>query len=613
MTDPLIGSLLDGRYRIDARAARGGMATVYRALDLRLERVVAVKVMHPALADDAEFVARFIREARSAARLSHPCVVSVYDQGTDGGSVFLVMEFVEGETLRDRLRAQGPLPVEEAVPIAEAVLSALDAAHRAGLVHRDVKPENVLLADDGRVLVADFGLARAVEASTLTATTGLLLGTVAYIAPEQLASSAASTRTDVYAAGIVLLEMLTGSTPYAGETALSIVYRHAHDDIPPPSASVPVPTELDDLVVRATRRNPDERPADAGAFLAELRRVRRTLALPPAPTDPGLPRRTAHTLVVQQPTTVTPAAAPARPKAPPRQRRRVRRGYVALAVILALALLAGVAGWWYGSGRYTDTPRLVGLTEAQARSEAQEGGFGLDVRRAFSDDVPVGRIADTDPDPGDRIVQGDRITVFVSRGPDLRAIPSVTGLTPTEAGQRLREAGLGVTSRIDRAYSDTVPEGRVVGTEPATGTKLRRDTAVTLVVSRGVQPVAVPSVVGDRRADAEKRLGSLGFKVTVTETFSETVEKGRVVAQTPAKGTHPKGSTVALTVSKGPQLFAVPDLRGMTRQQAQRTLERAGFEGRAFDVPDGGGRVIAQSPKAGAMERRGTTVNYYVF
>ena len=611
MTDPLIGSLLDGRYRIDARAARGGMATVYRALDLRLERVVAVKVMHPALADDAEFVARFIREARSAARLSHPCVVSVFDQGADSGHVFLVMEYVEGETLRDRLRARGALPVEEAVPIAEAVLSALDAAHRAGLVHRDVKPENVLLADDGRVLVADFGLARAVEASTLTATTGLLLGTVAYIAPEQLASSAASTRTDVYAAGIVLLEMLTGATPYAGETALSIVYKHAHDDIPPPSASVPVPAELDDLVVRATRRDPDERPADAGAFLAELRRVRRALALPAAPTDPGLPRTTSHTIVAAAPARVPPArpAPPARAAGP----RRPRRGYVALAVILALALLAGVAGWWYGSGRYTDTPRLVGLTEAQAREVAKADGFGLTVERAFSDEVPVGKVADTDPDPGDRIVKGDRITAVISRGPDIRTVPPVAGSTVAEAGDRLREAGLRVTGRVERAFSDTVPEGRVVTTDPEPGSRLRRDTAVTLVISRGVQPVEVPSVVGDKRADAEKRLGGLGFKVTVTEAFSEQVDKGRVIAQEPASGERPKGSTIALTVSKGPQLYRVPDVRGLGRKEAARALEAAGFEVRAFDVPDGRGVVISQNPGPNSMHRRGTTVTIYVF
>ncbi len=269
LTDPLVGRVLDGRYRVEARLARGGMATVYEALDLRFERVIALKVMHPALADDDQFVARFIREARSAARLSHANVVAVYDQGATAGTVYLAMEYVQGRTLRDLLRRRGHLDPRTALIVFESVVAALAAAHHAGLVHRDMKPENVLLADDGRVKVADFGLARAISsASSVTAgagTGGVLIGTVAYLAPEQVERGIAGPRSDVYAAGILLFEMLTGETPHGGDTPLAVAYQHVHNDVPPPSTRLPgIPPALDELVADATSRDPDLRPEDAG-------------------------------------------------------------------------------------------------------------------------------------------------------------------------------------------------------------------------------------------------------------------------------------------------------------------------------------------------------------
>src|SRR4051794_15943326 len=274
VADPLLGRLLDGRYEIRRRVATGGMATVYAAIDTRLDRPVAVKVMHPALAADEEFVARFRREAKAAARLSSPTVVNVTDQGQDGGTVFLVMELVEGRTLRDRLRSEGPLAPAEALAVLEPVLEALAVAHAAGYVHRDVKPENVLIADDGRIKVGDFGLARAVDASPLTATTGLLLGTVAYLAPEQVRRGVADARTDVYASGVLLFELLTGRPPFEGDTALSVAYQHLHDRVPAPSTLRPdVPGELDELVRAATEPDPDDRPVDAEALLEDVRHV----------------------------------------------------------------------------------------------------------------------------------------------------------------------------------------------------------------------------------------------------------------------------------------------------------------------------------------------------
>ncbi len=274
LQDPLVGHVLDGRYRVDARIAVGGMATVYRAVDTRLDRVLALKVMHPALAADGSFVDRFIREAKSVARLAHPNVVGVFDQGTDGGYVYLAMEYVAGCTLRDVLRERGALQPRAALDILEPVLAALGAAHRAGFVHRDMKPENVLIGDDGRVKVADFGLVRAVD--TVTSTTGSVLGTVSYLAPEQIEHGTADTRADVYACGVVLYEMLTGAKPHSGSTPAQVLYQHLHEDVPVPSAAVPgLAAGLDELVAGATARDPEIRPYDAVALLAQAREARR--------------------------------------------------------------------------------------------------------------------------------------------------------------------------------------------------------------------------------------------------------------------------------------------------------------------------------------------------
>ena len=279
LSDPLVGRVVDGRYRIGPRIARGGMASVYEATDLRLDRVCAVKVMHPGLGDDEEFAARFVREARSAARLDHPNVVAVFDQGHDDGTVFLVMEYVAGHTLRDVIRKESPMSPSRALALVEPILSALAHAHRAGLIHRDVKPENVLIADDGRVKVADFGLAKAVSADTQhTATGGVLIGTVSYLAPELVVDGRSDARADVYAAGVLIYELLTGSKPHEGESPIAVAYKHVHEDVPPPSRSAPgIPAYLDALVARATARDLDQRPADAGVLLHQVHRVGQAL------------------------------------------------------------------------------------------------------------------------------------------------------------------------------------------------------------------------------------------------------------------------------------------------------------------------------------------------
>jgi serine/threonine-protein kinase len=395
--DPLIGRLVDGRYRIDERVARGGMATVYRATDARLDRTVALKVMHPSFAEDPDFVARFTREARAAARLANPHIVKVFDQGQDGSVIYLAMEYVPSRTLRDVLNERGRLPVNEALSIVEPVLQALAAAHAESVVHRDVKPENVLIGNDGHVFVTDFGLARATNAaSTQHMTSGLLLGTVVYLSPEQVKPGVSDERSDVYATGIVLYEMLTGSPPFTGSEAISVAYRHVNEDVPPPSDLVPnLSSELDEAVLAATRRDPNRRPADAAALLQLMRAVPRvdtsidlqqTMVVPVAAAV-GAATATRHDTAVSLATPVQspePSAPPAikassngaaPPKAldPERHRKRSRRrGFIALAVVALLAIAAGSFAWWLGAGRYTTVPRVTGLTAQAAEAALQE-------------------------------------------------------------------------------------------------------------------------------------------------------------------------------------------------------------------------------------------------
>jgi serine/threonine-protein kinase len=616
-TDPLVGRLLDGRYRLDRPIARGGMATVYTATDTRLDRVVAVKVMRPALAEDPDFVARFAREARAAARLSSPEVVAVHDQGTDPstGTAYLVMEYVAGRTLRDVIRDSGPLSPSRALGLLEPVLRALAAAHAAGLVHRDVKPENVLLGDDGRVKVADFGLARAVETSNLTATTGLLIGTVAYLAPEQVEHGSADPRTDVYAAGILLWEMLTGTPPYDGDSPLSVAYRHVHDDVPPPSELVQgISTAVDALVVQATRRDPDQRPADGGAFLQQLMAVRATL--------PAVGLDTQPTLVVSRPTTISTsastattaiptAAAPPVPTARPRRPRR--RGLIAGIVIAVLALLALGGGWYLGSGRYTSAPSVINATRAAAEKELAAAGLKSRLGTpVFSDTVDKGLVLGQDPKPNGKIRKHGTVTLILSKGADLRTVPKVVGSTVPIAEASLKSAGLVKGEEILR-YS-TYASGLVIATDPAVGTKLRRGYVVKLIVSKGREQLDVPNVVGKPRDEAVKSLNNAGFKAEVIEVFSDTVQAGIVANQSPSIGKASRDSTITLQVSKGPELILVPDVTGKDRDEAVAQLEALGLKTSVTRFPGGGGKKVrAQSPGGGEKVRKGTEVRLLVY
>ncbi|MFI9049716.1 Stk1 family PASTA domain-containing Ser/Thr kinase [Streptomyces sp. NPDC053427] len=640
LQDPLEGQLLDGRYHVQARIAAGGMATVYRALDTRLDRVLALKVMHPTLATDAAFVDRFIREAKSVARLSHPNVVGVFDQGTDGTYVYLAMEYVAGCTLRDVLRERGALQPRAALDILEPILAALGAAHRAGLVHRDMKPENVLIGDDGRVKVADFGLVRAVDTNT-TASTGSVLGTVSYLAPEQMEHGTADARVDVYACGVVLFEMLTGGKPHTGGTAAQILYRHLHEDVAPPSSFVPgLAPQLDDLVALATARDPQLRPQDAVALLSRTRSARAELtdaqldAVPPqahevpgsdaertdvlprlgGPAGPGEAELNRTSRLEMPPADAVPPAEQTtrlRPVPAAAPRAGLIQRHKVLTVVAAVLLILGVGtGVWYiNAGQFTTVPAVLDMPQAKAVKTLRDEGLGVKVVRGFSSNVERGHVMKTDPGTGKQIRGTDTVTLTVSRGPEIVSVPDLSGTPVVDAKRKLRDLGL-IPGAVKREFSTEVAQGSVIRTDPAVGSKRQPDTAVALTVSRGPE-IDVPDVVGDDRADAEASLREEGFKVKFADqpVFSQE-DKDTVAQQSPGADTRlGKGDTVTLTLSKGPEMVSVPDVTGQSEADARKTLTDAGFEvevKKPFLFPQD--EVESQSVEGDEQAPKGSTI-----
>jgi beta-lactam-binding protein with PASTA domain len=627
VSDPLVGRLLDGRYRVDERVARGGMATVYVGLDTRLDRPVAIKVMHVQYAEDAEFVARFGREARSAARLNHPCVVSVYDQGEDAGFVFLVMEYVPGRTLRDLLNERGRLSAAESLDLMEPVLAALSAAHAAGIVHRDVKPENVLLADDGRVKVADFGLARAFSgaAGSATKTQGVILGTMAYLSPEQVEHGHADARSDVYSVGVMLYELLTGTLPFTGDSPINVAFRHVNEDVPPPSRLVPsIHPAVDALVERATRRRPEERPQDAGRLLSAVREVRRTV--PAAALGPAAaPLADQQTIVlnaqrVSHPTTAEPVASTPR-KGPgavggvndiPRAARRRRRWWlvpIVLLLLVGLGVGAGYAAWWETTGQWVRTPSVLNLDRSAAAAKLTKAhltaSFGP---AAFSETYAKGAVSSMDPGAGSRLHKGATVTLVVSKGPERFATPKLVGQTVSQARGALGKVNLSLGKQTPR-YDDAVPSGQIISQSKASGTPLAKGSSVDIVVSRGPRPIKVPDLRGGSVDEVAGQLSSLGLSPKVNEVYSDTVPAGQVMDQVPHDKTLLPGGSVTLTVSRGPQLFQVPGVRGKTFGEAKQILEAAGFRVERRDLIGSFlNRVYAQSPGAGSMQPRDTVI-----
>lgn len=685
VSDALVGNLVDNRYRVQSRLARGGMSTVYLATDQRLERDVALKVLHPHLADDPQFLDRLGREAKAAARLSHPHVVGVLDQGEDGRLAYLVMEFIKGHTLRDVLNDKGALSPRLALALIDPVVEGLGAAHAAGLIHRDIKPENVLIADDGRIKLGDFGLARAITTST---STGALIGTVAYLSPELVLGKQADARSDIYSVGIMLYEMITGRQPFDGDVPIQVAYQHVNSTVDAPSMHVPgLAAEIDELVQWCTDRDPDKRPVDGNALLSELRHIRTNLSdaeldvQPPAavrhpavnhpavaapPARPPASASASATEIygsLQQPTeaisrssgnpTTVMASAPKRPAYGPlstpdevaddveygagfdggadaaapskrtqrkldrdeeRARQRAaatptktlhegnprRRGLLWIVLLVVAALLAAVAGWFFGMGPGSPgtIPPVANKTVAEAQDLLRTAGFQSIVKDVFDDDVSPGLVVGSEPNAGEVIRKFQPVSLAVSKGPQLFPLPDLTGKTLDEAKTALNAAEMAL-GPVTETFDETAPAGTVLAQAPRSGNPVRHGTPVGLTVSKGPQPIPVPDVRGQEQGAAVKALEAAGLKAVVAPepVNDRTVPKGAVVAQDPASGNLTKGGTVTLTISKGPKLVEVPSFIGKQATDAQKALEDLGFQVKVDNILGGFfGTVRAQDP-----------------
>lgn len=654
----LIGQMLEGRYRIDAPIARGGMSMVFRGVDTRLDRPVAIKVMDPKFASDPQFLSRFEFEARAVAKLKHPSLVAVYDQGVDGDHPFLIMELVEGGTLRELLRERGPMPPHAVRAVAEPVLAAIGVAHSAGLIHRDIKPENVLISDAGEVKIADFGLVRAVAAATTTSAS-VILGTAAYLAPEQVTSGSADERSDVYAFGVLIFEMLTGRVPFTGDTSISVAYQRIEKDVPSPSAFIPgVPQEFDELVARATAREPAHRFPDAAAMAAELRAIGHALQLPgyrvPAPRESAehlsakFPA-VSPDLYDDRPRTPVPTASPAEPYTPPtvqhtkvvtaarprqhdyeppephpqpaRMRQPThyppangnhsgsrRRTLIWIALVAALTMLVGIGGWWLGVGRYEAVPDIAGRDADRAVAMLQDAGFKTEIRQKASDTIPAGGVVGTDPTVGSKVVKGTTVAVLVSSGKP--TVPNVTaGDDISKVNQLIRDAGL---TPVDGGEAPSqAPKGTLARVDPIPGTVLPANATVKVFRSKESQPVKVPEVRGKTTAEATRILTSAGLTVkTPQQQFDKAIEADKAIGTDPDAGTTlQSGDEVTLIVSDA---VKVPAVTTKTVGDARAELEALGLVVSVQSITNSDrSRVLTQTPGAGANVQAGATVTLF--
>ena len=625
----LTGELIDNRYLLQRQIASGGMATIYAGLDTRLDRPVAVKIMHAHLANDEAFVSRFIKEAKATAALSHPNIVSIQDQGwNEGGppAVFLVMELVEGSTLRDYLNENGPIAVEQTFQLINPVLSALAAAHKIGIIHRDIKPENILISRDGRIKVADFGLARNMAmGQTLTVESSVVLGSVSYLSPEQVQRGVADARSDIYAIGILLFEMLTGSKPYSGETPIQIAYRHVNDRIPNiQTINSAVPASLAELVYEATAPNPDHRPKDAENLLNKLkdiqakidpkrRQMSLELDLPPMAIKKSKRRKVSVTsafdglkektsqLISTKPINISMPEDSIRTKKR-KISKRVRRNRIIALSLLVVLIFGGYKALNIGK---ISVPSLVGMSQSEAKSNLKSLGLNIEViEEVFSEDVAKGKIISTKPGGGGKISPAGTVGLVISKGKERIVIPVFKGMTPDVVAGQISDLGLTV-GQISESYDMKIAAGYVIASDPKEGSEVKSKSIVNLIVSKGVEQLTLSSYVGKGGEQALSELNDLGFDIDVKYSFSDKVFKGQVITQSPEKAELiGKGSKIELVISKGPEFVFVPNVLGKNKNDASIDLENLGLKVSA----KGSGKVNNINPGIGSKVKQGTVV-----
>ena len=625
----LTGELIDNRYLLLGLRASGGLASIYSAFDTRLDRPVAVKIMHAHLANDEAFVSRFIKEAKATAALSHPNIVSIQDQGWNQGgppAVFIVMELVEGTTLRDLLNESSPLSIEQAFQIINPVLSALSAAHKIGIIHRDIKPENILISRDGRIKVADFGLARNTSmAQTMTAESSVILGSVSYLSPEQVQRGVADSRSDIYAMGILIFEMLTGSKPYDGETPIQIAYRHVNDRIPElVKIKSDIPKNLSDLIFSATSPNPDLRPRDAEELLNSMRQIqveldpkRRQMSLeldiPPLATKPskrnkvsvasafeGLKEKT--TQLISANSSITKKTEDSVSTKRRKVSRRVKRNRIIASLIL-VSVIFGVFRW-FDNDRIA-VPSLVGLSKSEASTVLSQLGLRTEIaEEIFSEDIDKGKIISTKPGGGGKVSPDGVVGLVVSKGQERILLTALKGTTPDIASQKIADLGLSVGEIIEN-FDSVVEAGFVIGTNPKEQTPVKRGSIVNIIVSKGIEKVSLSSYLGKGGEQALSELTESGFDVEIEYKFSENIFRGQVISQSPeGSNSIEKGSKILLAVSKGPEFVFVPNVLGKSKNSATLDLENLGLR----VAIKGSGKVNNISPAIGSKVKQGALI-----
>ncbi len=624
--DPLIGTILDGRYRIERKLGTGGMASVYLAEDQELGRRVAIKLLDERHAQDEQFIERFRREAESAAGLSHPNVVSIYDRGEAGGTYYIAMEYLEGKTLKELLVSRGPTPVRVAIDYTRQILSALDFAHRNGIVHRDIKPHNVVVAPDGRLKVTDFGIAR--SGSSQMTEAGSIIGTAQYLSPEQAQGKPVHPSSDLYSVGVVLYEMLTGTVPFSGDTALEIAMKHLNTVPEPPSEKRPpgigeVPHELDLVVLRALAKDSEDRYRTAREMDADLGRVAQ--GLPVAHETEEAATAVLSGAGLEAATQVVPTAsrgAGTRLPPPYYGGARPRRPLWPWLLAALLLGLAGVAGYFVyhevdkrlSANATVQVPFVQGITEGLARDKITNAGLEPIVQRRPSEKVPLGIVFDQNPEGGNHANKGDQVVLTVSLGKPKVEVPDVRKQSVQDAVGELTKRGL---NPKEYEVTSSQEPGTVTGQSPAPGTQVVKGTTVRINVSQGLPPVIIPSdLIGKSQSDATSELQGLGFNVS-TQPQDSTKPQGTVVDTNPKPGSSvQRGSQVTLLVSKGPQTAFVPDVRGFAVALAVQTIRAAGFKAvvQSQDVSDQAqdGVVLSESPEQNTQATLGTPVTISV-